>query len=282
MYVGVGFFGILSTISMKFLSNFDTDIDTQLLHYALKEYDKDHVLLIKKHPIFLFRSMLWYILLLLATIFFTWVLLQATNESLVFEIVLISVIWVFLILWLFLVFQRYYKYSFYFHTHIHASHDLRSPGTKKLDTFIRGSLLLLWAYLIVFMIFEVKQITWRASWPWWISLLWGVCMILIMFATYQLIFQHIRYELDFLLITPDYVEHVYQRSFFSRKHRTVKSKQIRTIEISQDWLLQWLFHLGKATFVTDALDHQKDIYLKFDYIGQASEVKQKILWLLKK
>jgi hypothetical protein len=40
---------------MKFLSNFDTEIDTLLLQNALQDYDEDQILLIKKHPIFLLK-----------------------------------------------------------------------------------------------------------------------------------------------------------------------------------------------------------------------------------
>jgi uncharacterized membrane protein YdbT with pleckstrin-like domain len=135
---------------------------------------------------------------------------------------------------------------------------------------------------VIFILFEAKQLfSWYNSQRW--ITVWGwACILLIILAVYQLIMLHIHYSLDFLLITPDYVEHIYQKSFFSRKQRTIKAKQIRTIELSQNGILQWLFHLGKATFITDALDGNQDIYLAFNYICNISEMKKKILRLLKK
>lgn len=266
---------------MKFLSNFDTDIDTVLLKQALLEYSKDDVLLIKKHPIFLMKSLLRYCIVILSTVSFIYLLLSTpyANEMIIYFFVIILI--VLFIFWFLSIFNRYYKYSFFFHSTINASDSLQSQWTKKLDMFIRHSLILMWGYAIIFLLFIWKQVLVDTGTLLRITIISCLCILAIVVSIYQLIFIHIRYELNFLLITPDYVEHIDQKSFFSRKYRTVKAKQIRTIEVSQDWIIQWLFHLWKATFVTDALHGQKDIYLTFDLISNASHIKQKILWLLK-
>lgn len=271
-----------NVVLMRILSNFDTNIDNILLQNAREKYEKSKVLLVKKYPVYLLKSIPLYIWVLLFSSIFWWTLFQVNDTINLPEILLLASLIILLMFRIGITIKRYYTYSFHFHSTIHASEHTELVSDSKLDSFIKNSIYLIFWFIALFVWFEVKQILFERDPNIRITLLWWATVLIVIFLIYRLIFLHISYDLDFLLITPDSVEHVYQKSFFSRKHRAITLDQVKSIELSQEWILQWVFHLWKILFITDAMKHQKDAYISFDYIWEATLVKDKIQWLMKK
>lgn len=266
---------------MKLFSIFNTNIDIQHIQDAREYFDNNQILLIKKHPLYLIKTFPWYILLIITTGIFIWTMLQVEKENKWFEYMLIWIIIALILYRIIWIMTSYYRYSkFILHQKIytiHLHHIKKAKNTKEFNKFIKKSLILWVLYIGCFILFEIEKIVRGYNHQLWISLTWGVMLLLILFCIYQTLLLHIHYELDFLIITPKYIEHVFQKNFFYKHNITIRASEIKSIDFTQKWIWKGLFNIWNITFIVDSWLQTKETYLRFNYISDASSTRKKIL-----
>lgn len=237
---------------MKFLTNFDTKLDEMELIHALKKYGtKGHAILTKRHPIYLFLSLLWIIgsfLAFFCMIAFSYFQYFQTHPK-AFGTVCVA--------------QFLITLAWIIHSLIVIVHSMKTHAGKIYIDEVPEDWLKPWVFehylghsffSLVFqallMIADiVLAIVLRANtFIQWIALI-GAVTLNIMFLTiiYVTINKIIKYEMDFNIFTPESFSIYRQYGLFNSDTTSISTSTIKMIKENKVGWSGSLFGYGNLT-----------------------------------
>lgn len=268
---------------MKILSNFDTRLDWKTFLKKVEKYWNHNVLLIKRHPLFLYKAFLSAIFaVILFTILIYLLYIQYSDNITFFYVFLVlHLFWIWF--WIIILLKNIILKLFNYKEFITCKEDLARIDRSEFGSFLKYSIVLfLYQFIIsivnIVILFYIhidnKMNMW---WSIWIIIL----NILFLFTTIKIIKRFIEFEMDFIIVTKDEIESFDQAWIFKRKVISLDTSKIRSITTEKDWIFKSLFNIGALKILSE-WDTEHTWEIKFNYIHRLWKLKTSVTELIHK
>jgi len=262
---------------MKIFSTFDSKLDEKLLEEAIRKHWK--AMIIKRHFIFLIQPLLLSVFsLFLFSILL--VLLYVNLDISKFLILgILYILWIWY--WIFSTFKNLFSYFRHYNFIITkiSSDDFKD---WKIEKFLKHSIFVV-IYQVIVMIFSAFVIIefWQfKDFTNYMLVFFQILInILFIYILLKILKKLIDFEMDFTLITNEYITFVNQTWLFKRTSKTIDLEKIKTISVNKKWILRSLLNFGEIIIFTEGDDQHGE--LKIKYIPEPEKVKNKIMEILK-
>lgn len=267
---------------MKIFSNFDTSLDSDIFLKKIKKYWDWNVLLVKRHPLFLYKA---FMNAIFALFLFFWIIsviyFQYLNNIEFFYIFLILHllgIW----FWIIILLKKIISHLRWYKEFIKRKEDLEDIDLSQFWSFLIYSILLFFYQLIV-SIWNILTLFFISN-EWTISIWWGIVMFVLNFLFLTLILKILKrfidFEMDFIIVTKDEIESFNQTWIFKRDIVSLDIGKIRSISTQKDWFFKSLFNIWSLKILSEwDSDHKWEI--QFNYIHRLWTLKKSLLELIK-
>ena len=266
---------------MKILSNFDTKLDWKTFLKKVEKYWNHNVLLIKRHPLFLYKAFLNWLL----SLFIFWVLIYLLyiqySEDIIFFYIFLVLHLLWLGLWIIFLFKKIILYLWNYKEFITCREDLTRIDLNHFWSFIKYSMVLFLYQLLVsttnmiilFTTSHNKIISF-----WW--LIWVLFLnILFLIITIKILKRFMDFEMDFIIVTKNEIELFDQEWIFKRKIVSLDITKIRSITTEKDGFFKSLFNIGSLKILSEwDIEHNWEV--RFNYIHKLWKLKTSILKLI--
>ncbi len=264
---------------MKILSNFDTELDKKVFMKNIEIHWDGNVLLIKRHPLFLYKAFLYWLLALIifagliSVIYFEYI-----EKWIYFHIfVVLHVLGVGL--WILLLFKKILSHLWEYREFIRKIKHLQKIDFNDFAVFLKYSFWLFLYQIIVscaniIFLYMVGAETYLAI------LHVGLNVILLVLA-WAIIKRFIDFEMDFMIVTKNEIESFNQTGIFKRKVVSLDMQKFRTITTYKEWFWRSLFNIGSLTILSEG-SSDSPWEIKFHYIHRLWALKKRILTLVQK
>jgi len=268
---------------MKILSNFDTRMDKKIFLKKIEQYWDWNVLLVKRHPLFLYKAFINWILSLILFIALISILYveYSNNIELFYIFTILHIFWIGL--WILFLFKKIISHLRSYKEFIQSRAELKDIDFGDFWRFIKYSFFLfIYQFIVsiidIIVLLNISENNWITAW-WWITMF--IINALFLFLIVRILQRFIDFEMDFITITPDEIESVNQTGIFKRKIVSLDSKKIRSISTKKNWFFRSLFNIGSLIILSewDSWNHWE---VQFNYIHRLWKLKKGILELIKK
>jgi len=266
---------------MKIFSNFDTKLDWKTFLKKVEKYWNHNVLLIKRHPLFLYKAFLNAVLSLLLFIWLVFLLYIQYRENIDFFYIflILHLFWIWL--WIILLFKKMILKLWNYEEFITCREDLEKIDISEFWAFLKYSIVLFFYQFMIsvgnvvslFIIHSEKSLS---IW-WWIAIF--IINILFLLVTIKILKIFIDFEMDFVIITKNEIESFDQNWIFRRKVISLDIKKIRSITIEKDWFFKSLFNIWSLKVLSE-WDTEHEWEIKFNYIHRLWKLKKAVLDLI--
>lgn len=267
---------------MKILSNFDTRMDSKIFLKKIKQYWNHNVLLIKRHPLFLYKAFLTGILAIVIFILLLYLLYFKYSDDTIFYYVflILNLLWIWL--WLIILIKKIVLKLFTYVEFISCKEELEKIDLSQFGSFLKYSFALFFYQLtisisniiILFILENEKSV----------NLLWAIGIfilnIIFLFLIVRIIKRFIDFEMDFIIVTKDEIEWFNQEWIFKRKVISLDITKIRSITTEKNGFLKSLFNIGSLKILSE-WDTEHKWEIRFNYIHKLWTLKTAVLWLIK-
>ena len=264
---------------MKILSNFDTELDKKVFLKNIDEYGDGNVLLIKRHPLFLYKAFFYWLLALLIFTWLIWIIYfeYIGNQIYFYVFVTFHILWIGL--WILLLFKKIISHLWEYKEFIKKRKNLEKIDFNDFAVFLKYSFFLFIYQIIVsganvFGLYYVNAELYLAFVHVWINI------VLLMLA-WGIIKRFIDFEMDFIIVTKNEVESFNQTWIFNRKVVSLDMKKFRTITTYKEWFWRSLFNIGSLTILSE-WSSKTPWEISFNYIHRLWALKKNILKLVHK
>ena len=266
---------------MKILSNFDTRLDWKTFLKKIEKYWNHNVLLIKRHPLFLYKAFIYWIFALFLFWGLLYLLYIQYHESIIYFYIFLILHLIWLWLWILLLLKNIISKLFNYKEFITCKEDLARIDISQFWSFLKYSLVLfLYQFIIsisnlivLFTASNDKIISF--GWSVWIFIL----NLLFLFITIKILKIFIDFEMDFIIVTKDEIESFDQAGLFKRKVVSLDIKKIRSITTEKDWFFKSLFNIGSLKILSE-WDTEHKWEIRFNYIHRLWKLKKAVLDLI--
>ncbi len=268
---------------MKIFSNFDTKLDVKAFKKKIKEYGDGNVILVKRHPLFLYKAFLYALFALAAFIVLISILYVRFWENLIYFYVFLFLHLIGISIWLFILFRKILKNLKKYKEFVQYKKDIKNIDLGQFWSFLKQSIVLILYQFIVSFIDIIAIYFTRtgglSNFSWWVSLIFMNSLFL--FLIIRILYRFIDFEMDFVLITKDEIEAFNQTGIFRRKVVSIDLKKCRSITTEKKWFFRSMFNIGSLLILSE-WDKDKNGEIRFNYIHRLWALKKAILWLIYK
>lgn len=266
---------------MKIFSNFDTRLDWTTFLKKVEEYWNNNVLLIKRHPLFLYKAFLSAITSLFLFIWLVYLLYIQYSDNMLFfyGFLVLHLFWIWL--WILLLFKKMILKLWNYKEFITCKEDLANIDISEFWHFLKYSIILFFYQFVIsvinivfiFLIHSQKSLSF-----WW-SITIIIINLLFLFLTIKIIKIFIDFEMDFIIVTKDEIEAFNQKWFFKRKIISLDIQKIRSITTEKDGLFKSIFNIWSLKILSE-WDTEHEWEIKFNYIHRLWKLKKAMLNLI--
>lgn len=262
---------------MKIFSNFDTEMDRKVFLKKITTYWDWNVILIKRHPLFLYKAFFYWIWALFLFSILSVILYFEYKESPLhfwsFFILHLLGIWI----WLITLFSKITSHFWEYREYIKKMKHLDKINFSSFSTFLLYSIILfiyqIWVSLVnVALIFSSNTEMYWAITLTWINLIF-------LFLISKILYRFIDFEMDFIVVTPDEIESFSQTWFFKRKVVSLDLSKFRSITTEKEWFLRSLFNIWSLVILSEWDREQKGV-IRFNFIHRLWGLKKAVLNLV--
>lgn len=268
---------------MKIFSNFDTRLDKKSFLSKIEKYWDWNVLLIKRHPLFLYKAflnaILAFILLLaiVAVIYFQYVL------HIEFFYIFLALHFIWVGLWIIILLKKIISNLRNYKEFINKKEDLEKIDISQFWSFLKYSVILFFYQLLVSIwnILTLVSISHEntVTFWWWIAII--ILNVLFLFTLVRILKKFIDFEMDFMIVTKDEIESFNQTGIFKREIISLDIRKIRSISTQKDWFLKSLFNIWSLLILSEASKNHK-WEIRFNYIHRLWKLKKLLTNLINK
>ena len=263
---------------MKILSSFDTKKDEKILLKILEEFGNEHSFMIKRHWMYLYK-MAWFwfmVLFFLVALFITLSYLLTPTWLLI--IVILNLLWIGI--WLVITF---YQLAKYLHQYNYLINEISEKDLEDwlLEKYLKFSFFLFWYQIIIsiitiFLSFNLNNGSFLNI---MLNILQIILSILFLYFIWKTIYVLINFEMDFVIITPKYINTYDQSWLFKRNTKTIGVEKIKSIQTNKKWIIRSIFNFWEIVILTE-WDEEGRWEIKLNYIPFPDKVKQKIVTIM--
>jgi hypothetical protein len=268
---------------MKILSNFDTKLDWKTFLKKVKKYWDGNVLLIKRHPLFLYKAFFSALFsLFLFSILISLIYIQYSDNIEFFYIFLVlHLLWIWL--WIMLLLKKIISKLWNYREFIQSKDDLDKIDMTSFWSFLKYSMILFFYQFIISIIniIVLFSINNEKTLNLWWSIAIFIINILFLLITVKILKRFIDFEMDFVIITKDEIEAFNQIWIFKRKVISLDIKKIRSIIVEKDWFFKSLFNIGSLKILSE-WDSEHEWEIRFNYIHRLWKLKIAVSSLIHK
>jgi len=239
---------------MKILSSFDTKKDEKVLKEILEEFWDEHSFLIKRHRMYLYKMLIFWFSIMLVLSLLSIVLSYLLNTTWLWIIILLNLlgIWIWLVITFWLL-EKYLKFSFF-----------------------------LFFYQIVIVIITILLSIWNNTGN-FLNVLLNVLQIflslLFLYLIWRTLYVLINFEMDFVIITPKYINTYDQTWLFRRESKTIGVEKIKSIQTKKKGIIRSFFNFWEIIILTEGEENWGgEIHLK--YIPYPDKIRQRIVTIM--
>jgi len=266
---------------MKILSNFDTRLDWKTFLKKVEKYWNHNVLLIKRHPLFLYKAFIDWIIALMLFWGLLYLLYIQYHEAIIFFYIFLILHLIWLGLWIILLLKNIISKLFNYKEFITCKEDLAKIDISQFWSFLKYSIVLfiyqfvisISNLIILFTAGEDKMIS--LGWSIWIFILNVIFLII----TIRILKRFIDFEMDFIIVTKDEIESFDQAWIFKRKVVSLDIRKIRSITTEKDGFFKSLFNIGSLKVLSE-WDTEHEWEIRFNYIHRLWKLKKAVLDLI--
>ena len=266
---------------MKILSNFDTKLDWKTFLKKVEQYWNYNVLLVKRHPLFLYKA---FFNALLGLIILTWIIFVINfqySEHIEFFYIFLVLHILGIGLWIFMLLKKIILKLFNYKEFITCKEDLAKIDMSEFWTFIKFSIILfLYQFLIsvwnIATLFIIND-KWTIGLTWWVGIF--VLNFLFLVIILRILKRFIDFEMDFIIVTKDEIESFNQSWIFKREIVSLDIRKIRSISTEKDWFFKSLFNIWSLKILSE-WDSEHKWEIRFNYIHRLWKLKKAVLDLI--
>jgi len=267
---------------MKILSNFDTKLDWKTFLKKVEKYWNHNVLLIKRHPLFLYKAFLNWLFSLFLFWWLIYLLYIQYSEAIIFFYVFLVLHLFWLGLWIIILLKKIILNLWNYTEFITCREDLARIDLSQFWSFLKYSMAL---FLYQFVISSANMIIlFTASDDKMISFWWSIWVFVInmlfLVITIRILKRFVDFEMDFIIVTKDEIESFTQEWIFKRKIVSLDITKIRSITTEKDGFFKSLFNIGSLKILSE-WDTEQKWEIRFNYIHKLWKLKTAVLWLIK-
>ncbi|MDQ7009634.1 MAG: hypothetical protein Q9M94_05075 [Candidatus Gracilibacteria bacterium] len=259
---------------MKILSNFDTRLDGKTFLKKVEQYGNHNVLLIKRHPLFLYKA---FINLLVGLGLFSgllYLLYIQYSENIIYFYVFLILHLLGIGLWIIILLKKIISNLWTYKEFITCREDLAKIDMSQFGSFLKYSMII---FLYQFFISVINMIIlFTAGEDKMISFGWSIGIfiinILFLIITIKILKRFIDFEMDFIIVTRDEIESFVQEGLFKRKVVSLDIKKIRSITTEKDGFFKSLFNIGSLKILSEG-DNEGKGEIRFNYIHRLGKLK---------
>ena len=264
---------------MKIFSNFDTELDEKIFLSKLNEYWNGNVLLVKRHPLFLYKVFFYGIFAIWIFVILTYLLYtQYYSEFFFYFFFIWNLLWIWV--WIFLLFKKFFFNLINYKEFISCKEDFDKIALSWFWWFLKYSFLLFF-YQFILSIINIC-ILYNNGWEniaklWLLSII--VLNILFLCTMVKIIQRFIDFEMDFIIVTKDEIELIDQVGIFRRKVISLALQKVKTITIDKDWFFKSIFNIGSLKILSE-WDSEGNGEIRLNYIHRLWFLKRAIMRLI--
>lgn len=270
---------------MKILNNFNTKLDEIKLENAINFFGKWNVVLFKRYSVYLWALVFYFILLILIFLsVLTSIYFQLQGNE-IFKFASIWIYSLFFLIWLTFTISKLKAFlvgynPIMFNVTEYDFHD------GKFEMFIRIS--------FIFYFIQIFTATWLSIWEylyapqaslvWFLSLKVQIILQIVMFfVMFKILMRILKFEMDYYLVTPKYIDINIQHSLFEKQNTIVEMSKITSIRFINSWIISSYFNYGKIVISTEwnskesteyEIQYAPNIDFLNKIIGEISGIKQ--------
>jgi hypothetical protein len=145
----------------------------------------------------------------------------------------------------------------------------------RLYLLIKVIMPMLWIFLMLIGVSLVFNSVSRDLWEAWGRMLVVLLFMVVLIFIFPILRSVIDYNMDFILITPEFISFYNQEWIFTRSNKTLDASKIKTINSQKPWIVRSFFDVGDLLFLSEWNDQFWDII--FPYVHDPEVKQQKIL-----
>ena len=268
---------------MKILSNFDTKLDSKIFLKKVSEFWDHNVLLIKRHPLFLYKAFFDAIIAMFLFFGLLGVIYAQYSQNIEYFYIFLVLHLLWIGLWVIILLKKIISKLWNYKEFITCKGDLEKIDLSWFWSFLKYSFILFFYQFVVsivdiIILFNItSEKTMTISWSIWIFIL----NILFLFLILKILRRFIDFEMDFIVITKDEIESFDQTWIFRRKVVSLDTKKIRSITTEKDGFFRSLFNIGSLKILSE-WDTEQKWEIQFNYIHRLWKLKKTVLNLINK
>jgi len=266
---------------MKILSNFDTKLGKKIFFKRIEEYWDWNVLLVKRHPLFLYKAFINWIIAILLFIALVWILYMEYSKNIeyFYTFTILHLLWIGI--WVITLFKKIISNLWSYKEFIQKKDDFKDIELWNFWKFFKYSIVL---FIYQFIISIIDMVTIMNLYDnWWLSIWWWITMLIINILFLLLIIKILRrfvdFEMDFIVVTPDEIESINQTWFFKREVVSLDIKKVRSISTEKDGFFRSLFNIWWLVILAE-WNSENHGEIRFNYINRLWKLKKSLLKLL--
>jgi len=268
---------------MKILSSFDTKRDEKIFKETLNQFWDAHPFMIKRHWLYLYRMLFyWFLVIWILGILF-YILNYLLSPTSLIIIIILNLIWI----WIWLV-VTFYQLLQYLSKYKEITTTISEKDLKDglLEKYLKFSL-----FLFIYQIFvsiltvylSINSTINNTSSILVSNIMLNILQIIISFLfiylIWKTIYSLINFEMDFVIITPKYIDTYNQTWLFKKETKSIGVEKIKSIQTNKKWILRSLFNFWEIIILTE-WDEAWKWEIKLKYIAAPDKIKQKIITLM--
>jgi len=264
---------------MELFSSFDTKFDEQRLSNYIEEYWKWNVFLVKRNKYYLIIISLY--LFFLTTIL--WILLIVSYyqyHNIIFKYIVIIWYLLWIWLWLFYLFKLIWHYFWWWFESYKTKISKDDFKDWNYEGFMRHSIFLLifQFFLLILNIILNYYDYWIKKWSFgniWLIILQIILNILFLILFIKTLKKVFDFENDFVIVTPDKIEVINQKSLFSRWIKTLDTEKIKSISVNKKWFIKSFLWIWQLSILAE-WDESNNWEIELKWIYNPEKIQKKI------
>ncbi|MCD5380322.1 hypothetical protein LR004_00185 [Candidatus Gracilibacteria bacterium] len=268
---------------MKIFSNFDTKLDVRSFKKKIKQYGDGNVLLVKRHPLFLYKAFLNAVLALLLFGIYASILYTQYSDNLIYFYIFLFLHLFGITIWLVVLFRKIVSHLWNYVEFVRCKADLDKIDLGQFGFFLKFSFVL-FIYQIIISLVDLIGIYFTRSegisnFGLGASLI--ILNLLFLFLIIKIIYRFIDFEMDFMIVTKDEIESFDQAGIFRRKIVSMDLEKFRSITTEKKGFIRSVFNFGSLIVLSEG-DSNHNGEIRFNYIHRLGALKEAILKLIYK
>lgn len=264
---------------MKILSSFDTRLDEKLMIKCIREYWEWNVVMIKKHPVYLFIILIFVVIeTVLVWILSYWSYVIYWDRFMFFSVIVVLLVYFFWMAY-FLIKTRIYFTSY---SPIIKDAEHAHIEDWKFEKFLLISSFMAFI-LVLFSIFNIiyEYFIWDSSTIIIFTIKFQIVLTVVYITImYKIIKKLINFEMDYLIIYPWYIQYIKQEWVFWRSEKVLDTKKLKSYYVKSKWFINSLFWTWTLVFLSE-WDREWIWELNIDFIPNSTKIISIIEPLLK-